>query len=372
MSFLRARASYLIWSGLLLLLGLVGLGAFLAVHSIQMTRTWVTQSHEVINSTKDLLADALDAEMSQRGYLITGNRAYLLPYEQVTERITVTLSKLRQLTSDNPDQLHNLDQLAGSIERKMQELARTIELRTSLGIAAANAVIETDINRNIMGEIRAGLSAITTEEERLFQDRLAEMDRSQRLAHTSIATGAILAFGLIGFGGWTLRRANALRRLAEAGVAATAAELSTSFNSLSQGVAVFDAAWRLVRWNSGWATLLGLPFDNMRTGIDYSNLTRMVEPGFLEAEEQISRNYTQAAPVIFERTRPDGQVFELRRTTLPGGGFVLTCANITVRTRMAQAIQEAERMQAIGHLTGAVAHDFNNYLTIILGNLDFA
>ena len=55
-----------------------------------------------------------------------------------------------------------------------------------------------------------------------------------------------------------------------------------------------------------------------------------------------------------------------------GGGFVLTSANITQRVRIAQALKETERLQTIGQLTGAVAHDFNNHLTIILGNLDVA
>ncbi len=42
------------------------------------------------------------------------------------------------------------------------------------------------------------------------------------------------------------------------------------------------------------------------------------------------------------------------------------------RERMAQQIQRAHKMQAIGKLTGGIAHNFNNYLAAILGYTELA
>ncbi len=42
------------------------------------------------------------------------------------------------------------------------------------------------------------------------------------------------------------------------------------------------------------------------------------------------------------------------------------------RERMAQQIQRAHKMQAIGSLTGGIAHNFNNYLAAILGYTELA
>ncbi len=82
---------------------------------------------------------------------------------------------------------------------------------------------------------------------------------------------------------------------------------------------------------------------------------------------------SQGEPVVYGRTRAgDGRSFELRRTLMPNGGFVLTVADITERVRAEATTRDAQRLQAMGQLTGGIAHDFNNLLAVVLGNLELA
>ena len=45
---------------------------------------------------------------------------------------------------------------------------------------------------------------------------------------------------------------------------------------------------------------------------------------------------------------------------------------ITERKQAEEALQQAQKMEIIGQMTGSVAHDFNNLLTAVLGNLELA
>lgn len=44
--------------------------------------------------------------------------------------------------------------------------------------------------------------------------------------------------------------------------------------------------------------------------------------------------------------------------------------DLTERRQIIQQLQHAQKMEAIGNLTGGLAHDFNNFLMVMIGNLD--
>ena len=75
--------------------------------------------------------------------------------------------------------------------------------------------------------------------------------------------------------------------------------------------------------------------------------------------------------------RPDGEVRVLRvegRPVRDADGVVRriagTMQDVTERRLIERQLAQAQKMEAIGNLTGGMAHDFNNVLGVVIGNLD--
>lgn len=95
----------------------------------------------------------------------------------------------------------------------------------------------------------------------------------------------------------------------------------------------------------------------------------------------IKHNVAQALagePVTFEYeiTTTTGRKLLARTTLIPditASGEVVGCFeltfDITEQKRTQELLAQAQKMDALGQLTGGLAHDFNNILTVVIGNL---
>lgn len=105
----------------------------------------------------DLQHGMLDAETGQRGYLLTGRREYLRPYEQALADIARAFVALDLYYGAEPGARALLGKLHALSATRLSELALTIELRESGRVQASQDMVLTDIGREKMEAI-SGLS----------------------------------------------------------------------------------------------------------------------------------------------------------------------------------------------------------------------
>lgn len=188
-----------IWLGTAGALLFFAISAMLAYSNIQTLRSdtaKVAHTHDVITTVGDLLSAVQDAETGQRGYLLTGDRAYLEPYEEAATRTHDNFGRLAELVSDNPVQRANLRRLKPRIDAKFSELEESIALRRTAGIAAALEGVDTDRGKIEMDAIRVQVGGIRDEEHSVRETRLVQMDAAYWSATLSGFLAALVGMAL--------------------------------------------------------------------------------------------------------------------------------------------------------------------------------
>ncbi|HIF06830.1 MAG TPA: hypothetical protein EYQ64_07705 [Gemmatimonadetes bacterium] len=143
------------------------------------SEAWVEHTLDMRNHLGTILSALQDAETGQRGYLLTGEESYLEPYRTGSAAITAEIASIRALT-ENPMQHANLDLLGPLVSAKFGELDQTIEVRRSIGFAAALAIVSTGRGKAVMDQIRSVLSTMDTVEDVLLDDRVREEEEPCR------------------------------------------------------------------------------------------------------------------------------------------------------------------------------------------------
>jgi CHASE3 domain sensor protein len=78
---------------------------------------WRKHTYEVLRNLDETVARLVDAETGQRGYLLTGDDAYLEPYRAAIKNIDQNIGDLKSLTSDNPNQQKRIAVLEPLVEK---------------------------------------------------------------------------------------------------------------------------------------------------------------------------------------------------------------------------------------------------------------
>ena len=146
---------------------------------------------------------------------------------------------------------------------------------------------------------------------------------------------------------------------------------------------VKDLEGRYVLVNEAFCRFIGKPHADIVGRNDYELYTEADARAFIEADQQV---LASGRPQVFEgvATGPDGQP----QTYLVSKGVyrdkdgqslgVFGISHDITELREAhenlertqEALFRSQKMEAVGQLTGGLAHDFNNILAIILGNVE--
>ena len=157
----------------------------------------VEHTYQVLARMSVLLSAVTDAEDGARGYAITGQHEYLDPFQSGLRNANDALRDLRHLTADNAVEQRRLDVLAPIIANRLALLSQRVELRRSLGFAAAQRAIMSGEGEQLSEQIRGELAQMEATEHALLQEREDRAKRAAMMARMMILAGSTLAIVLV-------------------------------------------------------------------------------------------------------------------------------------------------------------------------------
>jgi PAS domain S-box-containing protein len=342
---------------------------------------WLLHSRQVLIAMGEAESTLIDAETGQRGYLFTGEVAYLAPYNRAVNEIGPRIDDLARMTADNPRQQANIAQLRTLAREKMDEMAQTVNLYRSGKPDQAKQVVLSDRGLLMMDRLRLLFAQMRQEETRLDGERDAEYRNSIQMTRVSLWLASVAALlGLIALA-FLILRERTLREQHAKELRVSEEWFRTTLSSIGDAVIATDRSGNVIFLNEQAEKLTGFKVREAR-GKSIKNVFPIFsELTGNEAEDPVKKvmelgvivglaNHT----VLKSR---GGTLIPIEDSAAPirddrGDliGVVLVFRDVADERKAQDVMRKTEKLAAAARLSATVAHEINNPLAAVV-NLIF-
>ena len=182
--------------------GMAGVALFVALIAYLLyVMSWVEHTDVVIGNANDAYRSAIDQETGLRGYLLTGEPAFLQPYEQAKPRLRADMESLRQLVSDNPPQVNRARRIESLLDDWGRFAAEMIQKRREG--QEVGPLLRMGRGKPLMDAVRQEFADFVGLEQRLRHER---NDRASSAALLIVVLYPLLTLTLSGLMAYFGRR----------------------------------------------------------------------------------------------------------------------------------------------------------------------
>ncbi|MNJ97992.1 Signal transduction histidine-protein kinase BarA [compost metagenome] len=174
----------------MLILLISSIASFLSIKNLLKSNEWVTHTQEVIYNLNETNSVMLDAQTGMRGFLLTSNQDFLKRYDDAEADTEMYLSRIAEMTLDNPGQQANLKELRPLKKQFFQYLNQRVNEKKKGVVITVN---ELDTGKQLMDDMRKILKRMENEEQGLLVDRTADAKKYGMYSSILIVSAALIA-----------------------------------------------------------------------------------------------------------------------------------------------------------------------------------
>jgi signal transduction histidine kinase/CheY-like chemotaxis protein len=169
-----------------------------ALNWVQLHRRLQTaaEAAAIVDSVEDIFKSLLDVETSQRGYVISGDEAFLEPFKQAEAELPGKFDRFLNLAEKDPANLKRMTELRARAEVFLAFSRRVVTTRREQGAQVAGRIISSGEGQQIMDDLRSQVKQVkaarfpfATGEGRASQTQLLRASLTSLIAGT-IGIGA--------------------------------------------------------------------------------------------------------------------------------------------------------------------------------------
>lgn len=358
-----------------LALAILGASVLVSHRSTAELDNSINELNQVIETRAklaDLLKHLLDAETGRRGYLITGEEAYLASYEGSLKEIDEDMKELAQLVRRAPETMRQFDALGSLIAAKYKEMNDTIEARKTVGFESASQMVLTNQGKVIMDDIRHVIDGMVTGQKELQRQHSTERLANTRATTSAVDFAALLAALIAGLSAGIHHHDSRRRRQAERGLRETTQLLQAIVDNAPLAIISFSDDFKVRNWNLaaqqmfGWTAqeVIGQPLPTVQVEAQAEALSLFER---VRREGRIANVETQCL-------RKDGSLIDVSISAAAlrdAGGHVIGVTSIVTdiseRKRAERRTQlQMERLTALRAIDTAITGSLDLHLTLDL------